>query len=257
MKRSPRAVRLTLGAVVLGAMALAAALAACSVAPPAEPPGIEGVVTDVTQGEGGALTILVEVPADLVGSSEASEFVSDKASVTLDDATTVLDSSGAATSRAALEKPSAIVRVWFKGPVAESYPVQGVAEAVQILGESSEQPVDQSPPPAGSGSELQLTESDAGSSRTIGVGDTLSVTLAANPTTGYTWALDGALPTTLEQVGDPAYTAESDALGAGGAETWTFRAVSAGESELKLKYWRSFEPDTAPERTFAVSLLVQ
>jgi len=26
------------------------------------------------------------------------------------------------------------VRVWFTGPVAESYPVQGAAQAVQILG---------------------------------------------------------------------------------------------------------------------------
>ena len=43
------------------------------------------------------------------------------------------DSSGSPT------KPSGVgvgtnVRVWFSGAVAESYPVQGTAQAVQILG---------------------------------------------------------------------------------------------------------------------------
>ncbi len=104
---------------------------------------------------------------------------------------------------------------------------------------------------------LELGSADSGSSQTLAVGQQLKVSLDSNPTTGYRWAVDGALPPQLEQLGEPEFTAQSSALGAGGVETWTFVGTSAGACTLKLKYWRSFEPTAPPADAFEVNLDVR
>jgi inhibitor of cysteine peptidase len=103
---------------------------------------------------------------------------------------------------------------------------------------------------------LELTQKDSGSRQSLSIGQELRVSLAANPTTGYLWALDGETPEQLEQVGEPAYAAESSAIGAGGTAVWTFRAKSSGEGTLKLKYFRSFEATAPPAETFEVTVKV-
>jgi len=103
---------------------------------------------------------------------------------------------------------------------------------------------------------LELTGDDNGSTQQLGVGQELRITLESNQTTGYRWAIDGQLPPQLEQVGEPAYSSESKMVGAGGQEAWTFKGTRAGSGELKLKYWRSFEPTAQPAETFAVTVKV-
>ena len=104
---------------------------------------------------------------------------------------------------------------------------------------------------------LELTGKDSGSHQTLAVGQKLAVSLESNPTTGYRWALDGALPPVLRREGEPAYTSSSSLPGAGGTEVWTFVGVSAGSGTLKLKYWRSFEPTATPPQSFEVSVDVK
>lgn len=104
---------------------------------------------------------------------------------------------------------------------------------------------------------VEIGAADAGSRQTIAVGQQLRISLESNPTTGYQWALDGEVPAQLEQIGDPEYTAESDAIGAGGTEVWTFAGKLAGTETLRLKYWRSFEPEATPEETFEVEVEVR
>jgi inhibitor of cysteine peptidase len=104
---------------------------------------------------------------------------------------------------------------------------------------------------------LEITGEQSGSSYALVTGQELHVSLEANPTTGYEWAIDGALPAQLEQAGEPEYTSDSSATGSGGIEVWTFKAVEAGEGTLRLKYWRSFEPTVAPVDEFAVDVRVE
>ena len=104
---------------------------------------------------------------------------------------------------------------------------------------------------------LQLDAKDSGSQQTLSVGQRLEIKLDSNPTTGYQWAVDGALPPQLEQAGEPQHNSSSTALGAGGIDTWAFAGKSAGTGKLKLKYWRSFEPTVAPVNTFEVSVTVR
>jgi len=66
------------------------------------------------------------------GGEQPQGAVSDKASVTVTDATDVFDAAGTLSTWEALAQGQQ-VEVWFTGPVAESYPVQGTAGAVRIL----------------------------------------------------------------------------------------------------------------------------
>jgi inhibitor of cysteine peptidase len=108
-----------------------------------------------------------------------------------------------------------------------------------------------------SSSPLELTAEDAGSTQQLAVGQEMKVTLESNQTTGYRWAVDGEVPPQLEQVGEPTYNSESKMIGAGGQEIWTFKGAQTGSAELKLKYWRSFEPTTEPAETFVVTVDVK
>jgi hypothetical protein len=89
--------------------------------------GIRGVVTDIVQGKDG-ITMLVEGELE-----QDTSF--DKASVTVNMKSTVLrDNTPIAGLFAFSEiKKGDTVEVTFNGPVAESYPVQGVAAAVRIV----------------------------------------------------------------------------------------------------------------------------
>jgi inhibitor of cysteine peptidase len=112
------------------------------------------------------------------------------------------------------------------------------------------------------GQMLDLTEADDGTDLTVDVGDTIRVTLGGNPTTGYEWAsaLSEGASTVLKPEGEPLYEQEEapeDMVGVGGQFTFTFTAVAAGPAELKLKYWRQFEPDTAPIDTFTANITVK
>lgn len=104
---------------------------ACSTGTPAEPAGITGKVTAVTRPTDPSvarLTILVE------GGDQPAGAVSDKASCAVTDNTTIRRENGDAATADDL-KLGTSVRVWFTGPVAESYPVQGEASYVEILGD--------------------------------------------------------------------------------------------------------------------------
>ncbi len=104
---------------------------------------------------------------------------------------------------------------------------------------------------------VRLSDADDGSVQRLDAGQELQVSLEANPTTGYQWAVDGDLPAQLEQKGEPVYDASSNAIGAGGTEVWTFVAKEPGTGTLRLKYWRSFEPTVPPVVTYSLSVAVR
>jgi inhibitor of cysteine peptidase len=104
-----------------------------------------------------------------------------------------------------------------------------------------------------SSSEVQLTAADNGSTVELESGQVLSITLEANPTTGYTWEvvepLDGQI---MRQVGEIEFEPESEAIGAGGVQIIRFECVNAGQTVLKLVYHRSWETDVEPLETFSI-----
>ena len=104
---------------------------------------------------------------------------------------------------------------------------------------------------------IKLTSADAGRTVAVNRGDTLEVTLAGNPTTGYQWELASDSAGHLKQIGQPEFKADSSLLGAGGAVTLRFEAAQSGDAALKLIYHRSFEKDVPPLETFAVTVAIK
>jgi inhibitor of cysteine peptidase len=78
------------------------------------------------------------------------------------------------------------------------------------------------------------------------VGQTHTVTLESNPTTGYRWQL-AAPPDQgiLTLVGSEYKKPESKLIGAGGHESWTFRAVGTGKTRIVMIYVRPWEDGKA------------
>jgi inhibitor of cysteine peptidase len=89
-------------------------------------------------------------------------------------------------------------------------------------------------------------------------GQEFKVTLAANPTTGYSWALAKPLDEKIVKCVTNEYVRSAPQLiGSGGTAVWTFKAVGEGKTEIGLKYARPWETNVAPARTtnFAVVVL--
>lgn len=128
---------------------------------------------------------------------------------------------------------------------------------------SSDQPTDaQSPQSATSSSQgsasmpsepaagTTVTVSELPSAITAKIGDTISVVLEANPTTGYEWSTKVVNPASgpvVEQVGEPQYTpGPSKMPGAGGQTTTILKVVGAGKATVQFTYARPWDPKDDP-----------
>ena len=101
-----------------------------------------------------------------------------------------------------------------------------------------------------------LAEGDNARTVTLHVGESVRIVLPENATTGYRWAVDRQATGLVDAV-PVEYRPTSTALGAGGEVEFTFRALRAGEGELALKHWRSWEGDASVIARFGVRLRVQ
>ncbi len=101
--------------------------------------------------------------------------------------------------------------------------------------------------------EVAVSREDNGRVVVVRVGDTISVHLPENPTTGYSWAIDSIDAKRLE-ADAPTYHGEGAGLGAGGARRWNLRARTPGRARVELKRWRHWEGDTSVVERFAVTL---
>lgn len=104
-----------------------------------------------------------------------------------------------------------------------------------------------------------LTDSDNGEQITVKSGDLITLTLVSNPTTGYSWQVMDIDKALLVQDGEPEYKQSSGSeglVGAGGTETFHFKAVGNGETTLSLGYVRPWE-SVQPTETFTVQVVVQ
>lgn len=103
---------------------------------------------------------------------------------------------------------------------------------------------------------LELTENDGGRSVSVPVGETISITLAGNPTTGYTWELADVDRTVLMPDPEPTFVPDSSLIGAGGRYTFRIFALKSGTSAVKLVYRRSWEKGVPPLRVFDLAVTV-
>ena len=96
-----------------------------------------------------------------------------------------------------------------------------------------------------------------GESATVQAGSRFSLLLSSNPTTGYKWRMLAAPdPAVAALVTNMYCPPETQRIGAGGNEKWTFQAVNEGTTNITMVYIRPWEKDTEPARheTFTIEV---
>jgi inhibitor of cysteine peptidase len=89
------------------------------------------------------------------------------------------------------------------------------------------------------------------------LGSVFTVTLEANPTTGYRWEISSVSPEgNVAVIGSGYSPSEPQLPGSGGLETWYFKADKKGRSEVYLKYSRPWEPEQPPAQERRLRLFV-
>lgn len=97
---------------------------------------------------------------------------------------------------------------------------------------------------------MGLALKDDGRTVQLAPGQVVMVSLRANHTTGDRWVLADSARGVLAREGEPSYDADSTSgVGAGGFETWRFRAAHAGRGAIVLEYRRSWEAGKRAETT--------
>ena len=98
---------------------------------------------------------------------------------------------------------------------------------------------------------LNVGEGESGKDLVLRRGDLLTVTLPANPSTGYSWYVACTPRDLLKQLG--AVRREEARhrhvmVGVGGVQIWNFRAIERGKANLVFSYSRPWEHGVAPVR---------
>jgi predicted secreted protein len=105
------------------------------------------------------------------------------------------------------------------------------------------------------GKTVLLDESDNDTRVVLYVGDTISVKLKSNITTGYSWS-PADLSTSTAMIENRNEPGESGRVGEPGYQLFTFKAINLGEAVLLLRYFRPFEKDKPAAKIFRVSLSI-
>lgn len=89
------------------------------------------------------------------------------------------------------------------------------------------------------------------------VDEEFTFSLDSNPTTGYQWQVDGAIDEKIIRFVKSEYRPnETDLIGAGGKEYWTFKAVGEGQTNVSFKYVRPWEKDVPPVKKDTFEVMV-
>ncbi len=118
----------------------------------------------------------------------------------------------------------------------------------------SEQPDAPPATPAPPESLHMFDATNDGGTYTFVPGERIEITLAENPTTGYSW--DMTVPEGLFLVTDAFIGPDSGLAGAPGTHVWEFEAGAPGTYTVEGKYLRPWEADAEPAETFTLMLIV-
>ena len=105
---------------------------------------------------------------------------------------------------------------------------------------------------------VRLEMADNGRQIEVEVDQTLVISLESNPTTGFGWQLAEHEDPILKLMGEAEFqpSESKEIVGAGGTETFRFKAISTGQTTLTLVYRRPWEEDVDPLETFLVNVIV-
>lgn len=97
----------------------------------------------------------------------------------------------------------------------------------------------------------------------VGEGDTFTITLCSNPTTGYIWGEDAEVSSAEvvrqdhQEFNAPGEGGDAPVVGAPGTHTWTFTALQAGECVITLAYSQPWEGGEKNAWTLTLTVVVK
>jgi inhibitor of cysteine peptidase len=111
---------------------------------------------------------------------------------------------------------------------------------------------------AAAGSTIRVTDADNGRTLTLASGDTLVVSLASTPGTGFGWKVAHADTKVLRQTGPSELVHGRNPMpGAPATQVFRFVASGTGNTGLVLDYLRPWEHGVPPARTFHLGVTVR
>ena len=102
---------------------------------------------------------------------------------------------------------------------------------------------------------IVVSQAQNGGTIAPAAGETFTVQLAGNPTTGYEWTVAQIDAAYLRLI-DSSYAADSSAVGSGGVYTFQFETLQPGATTLGLVYRRSWET-TPADQAFTLTVNIQ
>ncbi|MCQ8894479.1 MAG: protease inhibitor I42 family protein [Methanolinea sp.] len=100
---------------------------------------------------------------------------------------------------------------------------------------------------------ISFSGPDNGRTVTVVPGDSLSVSLFENPTTGYHWEVETSEGIAL--TGSTFLPSRSGLIGAGGTHTWYFVVRGGGQQTISAIYRRPWMPPTGDEERYTLFLM--
>ena len=104
------------------------------------------------------------------------------------------------------------------------------------------------------------TESNNGENLNLKINDVIKIKLESNITTGFKWNLSNETDTNIVSLISSDYkqaSTDKELVGAGGYETFTFKANSKGDTTIALTYNKPWEEGAAPLKTFKLNIVVE
>lgn len=93
---------------------------------------------------------------------------------------------------------------------------------------------------------------------TLEIDQIAKIELESNITTGYTWKISGlSNDGVLKQLGKDQYLSQSDRIGAGGLQIFSFQGIKSGEAKIIFEYLRPWEKVRDPIKRYIVRVKVQ
>ncbi len=103
---------------------------------------------------------------------------------------------------------------------------------------------------------MQYDESANGREISVRQSEEFEIVLSETRSTGFHWTISEAGDPNVQLAGNASEPNETG-IGGAGRHQWRFRAISSGETEIKLQYLRSWETSSKPARTFTLKVRVE
>ena len=104
--------------------------------------------------------------------------------------------------------------------------------------------------------DVVITKEDGGRTWTVRAGDTIRIEIFENPTTGYRWEVEASDERLVTLAGTSFSTSSPGKVGSGGTRTFTFSALSPGDTEIRLVRRRSWEAKELAKERFTASITI-